>query len=241
MATEYTNPPPYETTYSATPVEARASDWQHIEIRWHSIYGHQLIIDGDLQIAESDAAYGSALVAPLLTLGECRHVAILGGGDGGVLHELLSEFDRLGRPLEQVTLIDVDGEVIDLCRHWLARLCQGAFDDPRADVICGDAFAWLEHASDLDAVIYDLTLDPVREGVSRNAFIREILGQIHRALRPGGMLSMQACGEWVTDREELLAELRASLREGFEARQEQLVTIPSYGEKWTFITAHKPL
>lgn len=240
MATEYTNPPPYETTADAAPVEARTSDWQHLEIRRHPVYGHQLIIDGDLQISESDFAYGSALVAPLLTLAECRRVAILGGGDGGVLRELLAELDRLGRALEAVTLIDIDGEVIDLCRQWLPRLCEGAFDDPRANIICGDAFAWLERANDLDAVIYDLTLDPVREGISRNEFIREILGQIHRALRPGGVMTMQACGEWVADREELLAELRASLDERFEAREEQLVTVPSYGEKWTFVTARKP-
>jgi spermidine synthase/spermine synthase len=240
MATEYTTPPPYESTAAATPVAARHSDWQHIEIRRHPVYGHQLIIDGDLQISESDFAYGSALVAPLLTLGECRHIAILGGGDGGVLRELLAEFDRLGRTLETVTLIDIDGEVIDLCREWLPRLCEGAFEDPRANVLRGDAFGWLERASDLDAVIYDLTLDPVREGVTRNEFIREILGQIHRALRPGGVMTMQACGEWVADRQELLAALRASLDECFEDREEQLVSVPSYGEKWTFVTARKP-
>jgi spermidine synthase/spermine synthase len=235
-----TRPPAYESTAEAELVDARDSDWQRIEIRRHPVYGHQLVIDGDLQISESDFAYGSALVAPVLTLASCRRVAILGGGDGGVLSELLVACDRLSRPLETVTLIDIDGAVIELCREWMPRLCHAAFDDPRAEVMVGDAFAWLANASALDAVIYDLTLDPVREGVSRNAFIREILDQVERALRPGGVVTMQACGEWVADREQLLAELRTRFDESFVAREEQLVTVPSYGEKWTFITARKP-
>jgi len=240
MAERDVTPPHYESTAHAELVATRDSGWQRIEIRRHPVHGHQLVIDGDLQISESDYAYGSALVAPLLTLASCRRVAILGGGDGGVLYELLSAFDRLDRRLDGVTLIDIDADVIESCKHWMPRLCHTAFDDARAEVICGDAFAWLEQASELDAVIYDLTLDPVREGVSRNAFIQEIIEQVHRALRPGGVLTMQACGEWLADRDELLAELRSSFDDAFVDREEQLVTVPSYGEKWTFMTARKP-
>lgn len=241
MAPQRTTPPAHESTANADLVAEHLSDWQHIQIRRHAVYGNQLVIDGDLQISESDFAYGSALVAPLLTLADCRHVAILGGGDGGVLHELLDANDRLDGRLERATLIDIDREVIELCKRWLPRLCEGAFDDPRAEVICGDAFAWLARANGLDAVIYDLTLDPVREGVSRNAFIDEILGKVANALRPGGVVTMQACGEWVPDREEVLAELRRRLDQSFVAREEQVVTVPSYGEKWTFLTARKPV
>lgn len=233
-------PPEYESTAAAEIVETRSSAWQYIEIRRHPVFGHQLVIDGDLQISESDFAYGTALVAPVLTLTECRKVAILGGGDGGVLRELLNACDRLDRGLKHATLIDIDPDVIELCRRWMPRLWQGAFDDSRAEVICGDAFGWLATAADLDAVIYDLTLDPVREGVSRNDFIREIIDQMERALRPGGVVTMQACGEWVPDREELLSQLRSRFDESFVDREEQLVTVPSYGEKWTFMTARKP-
>lgn len=215
----------------------RESPWQRIEILQHPIHGNQLVIDGDLQISESDLAYNTAMTAPLLTLPECRRVAILGGGDGGVLNKLLLAFDRLDKPLERVTLIDIDAEVIELCRHWLPRLCGEAFEDPRAEVIVGDAFAWLDEVRGLDAVIYDLTMDPVREGVSRPDFIQEILEKIHAALRPGGVVSLQACGEWQPDRARLLAELREGLDARFSERQEQVVMVPSYEELWTFMAA----
>lgn len=232
-------PQPVESTADATLVWRRDSPWQRIEILEHPVHGHQLVIDGDLQISESDVAYNTAMTAPLLTLEVCRRVAILGGGDGGVLNELLAVADRLERPVDRVTLIDIDAEVIELSRQWMPRLCGRAFDDPRAEVICGDAFAWLDRARDLDAVIYDLTIDPVREGQSRIEFIKEILARVDRALRPGGVLSMQACGEWLADRDVLLRELRESLDERFAEREEQVVMVPSYGEKWTFIAARK--
>src|SRR5690625_7869224 len=51
------------------------SPYQKIEITRHPVFGNQLIIDDDLQISESDAAYGSAMVAPLLQLSSIRNVA----------------------------------------------------------------------------------------------------------------------------------------------------------------------
>ncbi len=221
-------------------LERRQTKWQLVEILAHPVYGNQLVIDGDLQISESDFAYNTAMTAPLLTMSDCRNVAILGGGDGGVLNELLSSFDRIAKPIDRVTLIDIDAAVIDLCRRWMPRFCKKAFEDPRANVIVGDAFDWIDKARNLDAVIYDLTMEPVREGISRNAFIQDILNKIYNSLRPGGILSMQACGEWLEDREELLKELRDNLNKHFEDQQEQVVIVPSYIEKWTFMSARKP-
>jgi len=234
------NDPVRQDTAEPVPLESRQSPWQSIEILSHPIHGNQLVIDDDLQISESDVAYNTAMTAPLLTLPQCRRAAILGGGDGGVLNELLTASDRLAKPIEKITLIDIDADVIELCRRWMPRLCGHAFDDPRAEVIVGDAFDWIEQARDLDAVIYDLTMDPVREGVSRTDFIQDILDRIHRSLRPGGVLSLQACGEWLSDRDLLLAELRQGLDARFENRQEQVVMVPSYDEMWTFMAARRP-
>ena len=216
------------------------TDWQLVEIVHHPVYGNQLLIDHDLQISESDVAYNTAMTAPVLTLDSLSRVAILGGGDGGVLHELLQCSTRLDKGLEQATLVDIDGEVIRLCRQYMPRLCQGAFDDARAEIVVGDAFAWLENARQLDAVIYDLTMEPVREGIGRNEFIQEILDKVSAALRAGGIISLQACGDWQEDRDELLAQLREHLDARFANRLEQTVMIPSYGEMWTFMAARKP-
>lgn len=218
----------------------RRTEWQLVEIVRHPVYGNQLLIDHDLQVSEADFAYNTAMTAPALTLEHCRRAAILGGGDGGVLRELLLACDRAGKGLERVTLVDIDGEVVELCRRHMPVLCGDAFEDPRADVRIGDAFAWIEQARDLDAVIYDLTMEPVRGGISRREFIGEILSKIQTSLRPGGVISIQACGEQEPQRELLLEEIAAGLDERFTDRSEQQVMIPSYGELWTFMAARKP-
>ena len=233
------------TDVTSSPVADVRSPYQHIRIVAHPVYGHQLFLDGDLQIAESDNAYNTAMTAPLIGMGDMRHVVILGGGDGGVLNELIKVTEQADNHLKKATLIDIDGEVIALCRRHLSRLCEDAFDHPRAEVIVGDAFAYLDQASGLDGVIYDLTMDPVREGQTRREFIAEIFDKVDRALRPGGVFTMQAAGKGEFDPEEevrnraLLEDIRPALAERFETVLEQDVFIPSFEMLWTFLSARK--
>ena len=218
---------------------------QQLRISRHPIFGGQLFLDDDLQISESDAAYGMAMVSPVLGLERLHHVAILGGGDGGVLYELLRSLEPLG-PLPRVTMVEIDGQVIEASRQHLPAVCGDAFERSEATLVVGDAFAWIERARDLDAVIYDLTMDPVREGQTREAFMREILAKIGRALRPGGVFSMQCCGHGRddprdrADRRTLLPLIRTAVDGHFSDRCEQDVLIPSYRDLWTFLSARKP-
>lgn len=230
-----------------TPLASVKSAYQRIDIARHSIFGGQLFIDGDLQISEADSAYGSAMVAPLLQLASMRHVVILGGGDAGVLREVLARADELQTVHDdfRVTMVDIDGKVMELCKQYLPKLCGDAMDDARAEVITGDAFAYIAKARNVDAVIYDLTMDPVREGQERVDFIEEILDLVVRALRPGGVFSMQCCGFGTDDlrdraaRDELLDEIRTAVHARMERVFEQAVYIPSYEDLWTFMMAKK--
>ncbi len=53
------------------------SPWQEIDIRHHPRFGHQLVIDGDLQISESDRSCNVAMASPLVMLGSFGRVAML--------------------------------------------------------------------------------------------------------------------------------------------------------------------
>lgn len=226
-------------------VKKIVSPYQSIEIKRHASYGHLLVIDDDLQIAESDHAYGKAMVAPLLELDQVGRVLIMGGGDGGVLQELLKAADTFGWPLHEAAMVDIDGEVIETCRKHLPRLNAGAFNDLRTKVLIKDVFSHIKQQQGLDAVIYDLTMNPVREGQSRSEFIAETLKDIAISLRPGGLLSMQCCGEGKIgpllgkENQLLLDEIRCQVDHFFIQRQEQQVAVPSYHEDWTFLSAHK--
>ena len=49
--------------------------------------------------------------------------------------------------MSKVTIVDIDGELIDICRRHLPALSAGAFDDPRVEVIAADGS---EHVSEAD-------------------------------------------------------------------------------------------
>ncbi len=219
---------------------------QHVIVSRHPRFGGQLFLDDDLQISESDVAYGVAMTSPLLALRRLERVAILGGGDGGVLNELIRTFEPLDTLPSELTMVEIDARVMQLSREHLPALCGDAFDSTHANIVIGDAFAWIARARDLDAVIYDLTMDPVREGQSRAEFITGIIGHIARALRPGGMLSMQCCGHGRDDaidralRREVLPLIREAVDAHFVERCEQDVLVPSYQDLWTFLSARKP-
>ena len=223
-------------------VERVESEYQLVEIARHPIFGKQLIIDGDLQISESDHVYNASLVAPLLTQRKCRRVVVLGGGDGGVLATLAEAADQGLIDLQRVTLVEIDPVVIDLCRTHLPDLHRNAFDHPSVEIKVDDAFAYLaSQKNSVDAVIYDLTMDPIRPNVERRAFIHEVIGLITCALRTDGILSMQCCGQSdvdersVADRVQLLGDLRDRVATSFYSVVEQQVVIPSFGEPWTFL------
>jgi spermidine synthase/spermine synthase len=221
------------------------SGLQQITISRHPVFGRQLFLDGDLQVSDSDSAYGVAMTSPLLGQLPLGRVAILGGGDGGVLNELLRTLEPLGALPAELTLVEIDDRVMELCRKHLRGTCGDAFRSPHANIVVGDAFAWIDRARNLDAVIYDLTMDPVREDQPRGEFIARIIERTARALRPGGVLSMQCCGHGLrderdrADRDEVLPLIRAAVDAHFESRTEQDVLVPSYRDLWTFLSARK--
>lgn len=217
-------------------VAERRSEWQQIEIYRHDIYGHQLWIDGDLQISESDLAYNMAMTAPLIAAAATGEVLVMGGGDGGVLQGLFNQADPLGLPVHRLRLADIDAAVVELSRTWLPRLHGQSFDRAEVCIEIGDAFAAVRESRDLDAVIYDLTMDPIRGDVSPESFVRDTLATIRAALRPDGVLSMQCGGESAADRQRI-AGIEAEAARCFAEVRLQQVVVPSYGERWTFLTA----
>lgn len=107
-----------------------------------------VFLDGVMQSRRSgDAAYHEALVHPaLFAHPNPKRVAIIGGGEGATLREVLKH-----NTVEKVVMIDIDQGVVDLSREFLpdwndCSMLKGSapscFNDPRSEVHCTDAFAW---------------------------------------------------------------------------------------------------
>jgi len=88
-------------------------------------------------------------------------------------------------------------------------------------------------------------MEPVRDGQERLEFIAEVIAEVAESLRPGGVLSMQCCGEGeghpelAAAGEQLLHEIRTEVNRHFNPPLEQQVLIPSFHELWTFLSARK--
>ena len=165
--------------------------------------------DGVLQSSlYGETAYHEALVHPaMISHPNPRRVAIIGGGEGATLREVLKH-----KTVEDVAMIDIDGEFVNLCREYLPEwsdcsdLVESAvdscFDDERASVYFEDAFSWFidrfgDHDRDsakkeelFDVVIMD-ALDPNDEFVEKLYKNSLFLHSLYDSLNKHGILVSQ--------------------------------------------------
>ncbi|MCS7058528.1 MAG: polyamine aminopropyltransferase [Meiothermus sp.] len=153
-------------------------------------FGKVLVLDKDVQSTERDEyIYHETLVHPvMLAHPRPRSVFVVGGGEGATLREVLKH-----PTVERVVMCDIDDELVEMARRYLPEWHQGAFDDPRAQVVHADARGWLEeHPDAYDVIIVDLN-DPVGEdNPARMLYTVEFYELVKRRLNPGGLMAMQA-------------------------------------------------
>ena len=162
----------------------QASRFQDIQIFDNPMYGRVLALDGVIQFTEADEfIYHEMLVHPVLLShpGPSR-ILVLGGGDGGILRESLRYQD-----VDQVVLVEIDQEVIEVCREFFPEVSQGAFEDPRVEIRPGDAREIIkEYHEHFDIVVVDSS-DSI--GSTKALHSVDFYQDIHRALKPGGMMT----------------------------------------------------
>ncbi|HBH02660.1 MAG TPA: spermidine synthase, partial [Candidatus Rokubacteria bacterium] len=172
-----------------TLVETRTK-FQHVEIMVTADYGKALVLDGRIQSSQADEfIYHEALVHPglLATEGPPRSALVIGGGEGATLREILRY-----PSIERAVMVDIDGEVVDLCKRHLPEMHQGAFEDRRTELRHEDARAYLEGTADrFDFITIDL-VEPLEAGPACLLFTKEFYTLVRERLTPAGTMTMQA-------------------------------------------------
>jgi len=165
------------------------SDFQDIVIFESFSHGNVMLLDGAVQITEGDEFVYQEMIThvPMLAHGAAHNVLIIGAGDGGVLRRVLQHNNVV-----RAVMVEIDGEVIRLCKEFLPNVGGDAWNDPRADVIVGDGIDYVKQAADgsFDIIIVDST-DPV--GVGEVLFTDEFYANCARILSAGGLVVNQ-CG-----------------------------------------------
>lgn len=159
---------------------------QHLVIFENATWGRVLMLDGVCQLTTSDEFIYHEMMAhvPLMALSKPKRVLVVGGGDGGVLREVLKH-----PTVEKATLCEIDRSVIDLSRQHFSEVSAGAFDNPRAEVVIADGLKFVAEAKDkYDAIIADSS-EPI--GPSAVLHTPEFFADCKRALRDDGVFITQ--------------------------------------------------
>ena len=162
------------------------TDYQDLMIFETPAFGRVLVLDGIVQTTEKDEfAYHEMLAhVPLLAHGAAARVLIVGGGDGGTLREVLRH-----RTVVKATMVEIDRVVVERCREHLPGLSDGAFEDPRTELVIGDGAEYVAQSDEaFDVIIVDST-DPT--GPSENLFDEAFYAACKRRLGAAGVLAAQ--------------------------------------------------
>lgn len=208
----------------------RKTPYQQMYIVETGAFGKGLVLDGKWQSCTVDEfIYHEALVHPsLIAHHDPQRVLVLGGGEGATIREVLR-----WKSVRQVTMIDIDGEVVEACKQHLLEMHQNAFADPRVELIIADAFEVLDTTTETwDVIISDLS-DPIESGPSFALFTQEYFAKLKQVLNPGGFVMVQA---GPISPPEVKAHARSinTLKTVFSNVSSLSAPTPSYGRAWGF-------
>lgn len=215
------------------------SEHQHYLIADTPAYGRALFLDRLIQSSIVDECiYHEALIHPAATLhGGPRRVLVAGAGEGASMRELLRHAS-----VEHILTVDLDPEVVDVCRRHLPQWHQGSFDDPRVELRFEDVQHTLAGAADrsFDMVVLDIT-DPVEDGPSVELFSQRFFGEVARVLADDGIVAIQ-CGELDLVDLRVVRTVRTTLLSVFPWVRLMQIYVPSFHAMWAIgLCAKRPL
>ncbi len=210
------------------------SHYQHYLIQDTSLFGRSLVLDDKTQSTALDEfVYHEALVHPtMISHPGPRTVFIAGGGEGATAREVLAH-----RSVERVVMVDIDREVVDLCKRHLPDHHRGSFEDPRLELIHEDAQTYLERVEErFDIAVIDVP-DPLEAGPAYLIFTREFYGLLACRLNPGGMVVAQSGPTGPAFLEQCYSAVANTMRTVFQSVYGSEAFVPAFGTTWGFMVA----
>lgn len=195
-------------------------------------FGNMLILDGMVMTTQKDEFVYHEMVAhvPLFTHPKPENVLVVGGGDGGVIREVLKH-----PSIKKATLVEIDGKVIEYSKKYLPEIA-GKLDDPRVEVKVDDGFMHIAQSkNEYDVIMVDST-EPV--GPAVNLFTKGFYAGIANALKEDGIFVAQTDNPWF--KADLIRNVYRDVKEIFPITRLYTANIPTYPSGlWTFTLGSK--
>ncbi|KAJ3328307.1 hypothetical protein HDU76_010195 [Blyttiomyces sp. JEL0837] len=196
------------------------SKFQDVLVFKSTNHGTVLVLDGVIQDTEKDEFAYQEMIAhlPLNAHPNPQHVLVIGGGDGGVLREVVKH-----STVQQVTLVEIDEAVIRASRNFLPGMAVG-FDHPKVKLVVGDGFEYLKNnPGSYDVIITDSS-DPV--GPAESLFQESFYSLMRSSLKQGGIICTQGECQWL--HLDLIKSVLDSSRKMYPVVEYAWASVPTY-------------
>ncbi|MCZ6872265.1 MAG: polyamine aminopropyltransferase [bacterium] len=171
-------------------LHAETTPYQQLDVYEHDLLGRVLVLDNIIQTTQGDEFIYHEMLTHVPLLGQAFtpksdvSVLIIGGGDGGILREVLRH-DWVTR----VVMVELDEAVIHIAVKYLG--INGDYDDPRVQLLIDDGSAYVRsegQAQPFDTIIIDGP-DPIGPGEA--LFTRDFFRDVRACLAPSGVMVRQ--------------------------------------------------
>lgn len=165
------------------------SPFQEIEVLDSKSYGRILVLDGILQLTQKDEFIFHEMVGnlPLFSHPNPKNVLIIGGGDGGVLREVLKH------KIKTAYLCEIDPKVVEVSKKYLKFCHQNSFFDKRTKIFFQDGKDFVKKFKNyFEVIILDIT-DPGTV-LGKNLLTKKFTLSLISALKDRGVLAVQTGG-----------------------------------------------
>jgi spermidine synthase len=195
-------------------------------------FGRMLVLDGMVMTTVKDEfVYHEMVAHPALnTHPNPKHVLVVGGGDGGVIREVLKHPE-----VEKAVLVEIDGKVIEYSKKYLPEIA-GELDNPRVEVQVADGYMHIiENKNAYDVIMVDST-EPV--GPAAPLFEKGFYQGIYETLKEDGIFVAQTDNPWF--KADLIRQVNRDVKEIFPIVRVYTANIPTYPSGlWTFTMGSK--
>lgn len=210
------------------------SKFQEIMVFENPYFGRILVLDNVVQLTERDEFIYHEMLTHVLMHAhpEAKNVAVIGGGDGGAVREVLKH-----DCVKKLYFIEIDEEVINVSKKFFPSVSL-TIDDPRVEIRCMDGAEFIKEMKNcLDVIIVDST-DII--GFAKSLFTVEFFKFVRDALTENGMFV--TLSESLIFHKELVYEVQNSMKLIFPIVDLYTASIATYaGNWWSFSVGSKSL
>ncbi|RLV93001.1 Spermine synthase [Spathaspora sp. JA1] len=165
------------------------SKYQDILIFNSTNFGNVLVLNGIIQCTERDEFAYQELIThiPIMSHPNPKKVLVIGGGDCGVVRELIKHVQD--DTVDEIVMVEIDDMVIELSKRFLPHMAN-QINHPKVRLIIDDGFKYLRETTEKFDVIITDSSDP--EGPAEEFFQINYFKLLLNALNLSGIVIMQS-------------------------------------------------